>query len=74
MAPKTSKFTDAPIAFVPREPEEGPAIGTVCRKAGISGATFRAWRKKCGDRSGSSRITARWVAGYARENSTLPTE
>ena len=45
---KKSKFTDAQIAFVLRQSEEGTAIGEVCRKAGISEATFYNWRKKYG--------------------------
>ena len=43
---KRSKFTEAQIAFILRQAEEGTAIGEVCRKAGISEATFYAWRKK----------------------------
>jgi len=45
---KKSKFTDAQIAFVLRQAKEGTAIGEVCRKAGISEATFYIWRKKYG--------------------------
>lgn len=45
---KKSKFTDAQIAFVLRQAQEGTAIGEVCRKAGISEATFYNWRKKYG--------------------------
>jgi len=45
---KKSKFTDAQIAFVLRQAEEGTTIGQVCRKAGISEATFYNWRKKYG--------------------------
>lgn len=45
---KKSKFTDAQIAFVLRQAEEGTAIGEVCRTAGISEATFYNWRKKYG--------------------------
>jgi putative transposase len=48
MGMKKSKFTDAQIAFVLRQAEEGMAIGEVCRKAGISEATFYNWRKKYG--------------------------
>ena len=33
-------------AFVLRQAEEGVPIGDVCRKAGISQATFYSWRKK----------------------------
>jgi len=45
---KKSRFTDAQIAFVLRQAEEGTAIGEVCRKAGISGATLYNWRKTYG--------------------------
>ena len=45
---KKSKFTDAQIAFVLRQAEEGTAIGEVCHKADISEATFYNWRKKYG--------------------------
>lgn len=34
---KTSKFTEAQIAFILRQAEEGTPIAEVCRKAGISG-------------------------------------
>lgn len=43
---KKSRFTEAQVAFVLRQAEEGTAIGEVCRKAGISEAAFYAWRKK----------------------------
>ena len=39
---------EAQIAFVLKQAEEGTAIGEVCRKAGISEATFYSWRKKYG--------------------------
>ena len=43
---KRSKFTEAQIAFILRQAEAGTAVGEVCRKAGISEATFYSWRKK----------------------------
>ena len=43
---KASRFTEAQIAFVLRQAGDGPASGEVCRKAGISEATFYNWRKK----------------------------
>lgn len=46
MTMKRSKFTEAQIAFILRQAEEGAAIGEVCRKAGISEAIFYIWRKK----------------------------
>ena len=45
---KKSKFSDAQIAFILRQAEEGTPIADVCRKAGISDATFYNWRKKFG--------------------------
>lgn len=38
-----SKFTEEQIAFALKQAETGT---TVCRKMGISQATFYAWRKK----------------------------
>jgi putative transposase len=50
---KKSKFTEAQIteaqiAFVLKQAEEGTSIAEVCRKAGIAEATFYNWRKKYG--------------------------
>ena len=45
---KPAKFSEAQIAYILRQAEEGTAIGEVCRKAGISEATFYNWRKKYG--------------------------
>jgi putative transposase len=43
---KRSKFTEAQIAFVLKQAEDGTPVGEVCRKAAISEATFYNWRKK----------------------------
>jgi putative transposase len=45
---KKSRFTEQQIAFVLRQAEEGTPVAEVCRKAGISEASFYAWRKKYG--------------------------
>jgi putative transposase len=45
---KKSRFSEQQIAFVLRQAEEGTPIAEVCRKAGISEASFYAWRKKYG--------------------------
>ena len=42
---KASKFSEAQITFVLKQAEDGSAVAEVCRKAGISEATFY-WRKK----------------------------
>jgi len=43
---KASRFSEAQKAFVLKQAEEGVPIGEVCRKVGISQATFYSWRKK----------------------------
>ena len=43
---KASKFSEAQIAFVLKQAQDGAPIAEVCRKAGISDATFYSWRKK----------------------------
>ena len=43
---KASKFTDAQKAFVIKQAEDGTSVGEVCRKAGISQATYFNWKKK----------------------------
>ena len=43
---KASKFSEAQIAFVLKQAEDGTTVGEVCRKAGISEATFYNWRKR----------------------------
>jgi putative transposase len=43
---KASKFTHAQKAFVIKQGEEGTPVAEVCRKAGISQATYFNWKKK----------------------------
>jgi putative transposase len=43
---KASKFTDAQKAFVIKQGDEGTPVAEVCRKAGISQATYFNWKKK----------------------------
>jgi putative transposase len=45
---KRSRFNDQQIAFVLRQAEEGTTVEEVCRKVGISEATYYNWRKKYG--------------------------
>ncbi len=45
---KKSRFSEQQIAFILRQAEEGTAVEEVCRKAGISEATYYNWRKKYG--------------------------
>jgi putative transposase len=43
---KRSRFSEQQIAFILRQAEEGVTVEEVCRKAGISEATYYNWRKK----------------------------
>lgn len=43
---KASRFTDAQKAFVVEQGEEGTPVAEICRKAGISQATYFDWKKK----------------------------
>lgn len=43
---KATKFTDAQKAFVIKQGEEGAPVAEICRKAGISQATYFNWKKK----------------------------
>ena len=43
---KGPKFSEAQTAFVLKQAEDGTSVGEVCRKTGISEATFYTWRKK----------------------------
>lgn len=45
---KKSKFTEEQIAFALKQAELGTPVYEVCRKMGISDATFYIWRKKYG--------------------------
>ena len=43
---KGSRFTDAQKAFIIKQGEDGTPVAEVCRKAGISQATYFNWKKK----------------------------
>ena len=45
---KASKFSDAQKAFILKQGEGGMPVAEICRKAGISQATYFNWRKKFG--------------------------
>lgn len=45
---KKSKFTDQQIAFALHQAETGTSVEEVCRKIGISQATFFRWKKVYG--------------------------
>ena len=43
---KASKFSDAQKAFILRQGADGVLVADICRKAGISQATYFNWKKK----------------------------
>ena len=43
---KASELTDAQKAFVIKQGEEGTPVAEICRKTGISQATYFNWKKK----------------------------
>ena len=43
---KASQFTDAQKAFILKQGEEGVPVPEICRKAGISQATYFNWKRK----------------------------
>lgn len=45
---KKSTFTEQQIAFALKQAETGTRVDEVCRKMGISEATFYNWKKKYG--------------------------
>jgi putative transposase len=45
---KKSKFTEAQIVFALKQHETGISVEEVCRKLGITQATFYNWKKKFG--------------------------
>ena len=45
---KRSKFTEQQIGFALKQAELGTPVEEVCRKMGISDATFYVWKKKYG--------------------------
>ena len=42
---KASKFSDAQKAFILKQGSDGIAVSDICRKAGISQATYFNWKK-----------------------------
>ena len=43
---KASKFSDAQKSFIIKQGAEGTPVAEICRKAGISQATYFNWKKK----------------------------
>jgi len=44
---KASKFSDAQKAFILKQGADGMPVAAICRKVGISQATYFNWKKRC---------------------------
>ena len=65
---KRSRFTEEQIIGILREQEGGQPTATVCRRHGISGATFYKWKAKYG---GLEVSEARRLKALEDENAKL---
>jgi putative transposase len=45
---RASRFSDAQKAFILKQADDGMPVAEICRKAGISQATFFNWKKRYG--------------------------
>jgi len=45
---KGKRFTDEQITYAPRQAEGGTPVVDLCRKVGVSEASFYLWKKKYG--------------------------
>lgn len=65
---KRSRFSDEQIIGILKEHQAGLSVAELCRKYGISDATFYKWRSKFG---GMEVSKARWLKGLEEENAKL---
>jgi putative transposase len=65
---KRSRFTEEQVIAILREQEAGVATAEVCRKHGVSSATFYAWKAKYG---GLDVSRARRLKALEEENARL---
>ena len=65
---KQKRFTDEQIIGILKEADTGVVVADLCRKHGMSSATFHAWKSKHG---GLELFEARRLRGFEEENAKL---
>ncbi|MCH9809539.1 MAG: transposase [Alphaproteobacteria bacterium] len=65
---RKSRFSEEQIIAILREQESGQATKDVCRRHGISAATFYKWKSKFG---GMDVSDAKWLKALEDENAKL---
>lgn len=68
---KTSRFTEEHIAFAIKQHELGTRVEEICRKLGISDATFYKWRQKYAGLGPSELKKLKKLKQLEEENSKL---
>ncbi len=67
---RKSRFTEEQIAMALRQGESGTPVVEICRKLGVSEATFYRWKKRYGSRGVSElrelRQLREWMKGAAQ--------
>ena len=65
---KKTRYTEEQIAFALKQAETGTRVEEVCRKMGISEATFYNWKKKFGSKGVTE---LRWLRQLEEDNHRL---
>ncbi len=65
---RQKRFTDEPIIGILKEADAGMVVADLCRRHGMSSATFYAWKAKYG---GLELSEARRLRGLEEENAKL---
>lgn len=68
---KRSKFTESQIMFALKQNESGLKAEEVCRKMGVSEATFYNWKKKYSGLGGRSEKGREYVEAYVDYTHTI---
>ena len=68
---KASQFSDAQKAFILKQGAEGVPVAEICRKAGISQATYFNWKKKYDGHAAAGDAAAEAARGREHEAAKL---